>query len=621
MKRIVFLLLFFFCSIQICFSSDKEVELGEIVITPYKTAISTRLNPLATDVIYVDEANSRGVYSLTDAIKDISSVSVATTGSLGGITGVFIRGAGSHHTQVILDDIRLFDPIVTSAYFYGYNHMGLNNLERVEVSKGPYASAIYGSDAIGGTINMVTRKGKGKPKFSFLQEFGSYQTSREVLSSDGEIEKLAYSFSVARTDVRDFYSAKRKNGNYETDPYENINSSLRLDYSFTDDIEAGLIADYTYAKYEYDGDTGLPLYTPTDDDDNKAYYYQGVGGINFKQTIGDKFYHKIILGYTRIYRKSWESDITHSWYKGKTYQAKWYGDYQVSDFDKIIFGFDYLREHGESRLLSSGTLYTTPKTTTHTKGYYIENIFTPTEDLFFAASYRLEDHARFGSKEIYSVSGSYNIEKTGTKIKFSVGEGFKAPSLYQSFNGQDGNPNLDPEQSESYDVGLEQNVGELFSFGATYFHTHVKNLIDWIGSGYTNSGKARMRGIESFLEYLIGDESSLKLTHTYMSTKKLSDGTRLLRRPNNKATCRFKTLLFKKLDLSTGFSYVGNRIDFPGTIKLKSYLLADIAFNYLFNDNFNVFLRFENILDQDYELVSGYQTPKFSWYLGGKVAF
>ena len=114
---------------------------------------------------------------------------------------------------------------------------------------------------------------------------------------------------------------------------------------------------------------------------------------------------------------------------------------------------------------------------------------------------------------------------------------------------------------------------------------------------------------------------NLNFAYTYMSTKRLSDGTRLLRRPNNKTTCRFKTLLFEKLKFDTGFSYIGNRIDYPATVKVKSYVLADMSFNYMFNDKFTGYLRFENILDQDYEVITGYETPKFSWYLGAKYEF
>ncbi|MBL7130812.1 MAG: TonB-dependent receptor [Candidatus Omnitrophica bacterium] len=615
MKKICFLIYFMLCFSLVAQAEEEKrelVELKRIVITPYKTVVTALLNPSSTDVISVDELNAEGIFTLKGAIEDISSLSYATTGGFGGQTSVFIRGANSYHTQVLLDGIKLYDPIVTSAYFYGYNYMSLDNVERIEVSKGPYSS-LYGSDSIGGTINLITRKGEGKPTFSYLQEFGSYQTAQEMLSSEGEIGKLAYSLSTSRTDANAFYSSKYKDGNHERDPYHNLDSSLRLDYALTDDIDIGLLADYTYAKYEYDATSWTPPYLPTDDDDNYAYFYQGIGGINLTHKPADSFFHKIILGYTRTYRKGWESSSSDNWYNSKTYQAKWQGDYQLCDFDKVIFGFDYLREWGEGYWAPIRN----PKKIANTKSYYIENIFTPLDNLFLAFSYRLDNHSRFNRHNTYSVSGSYIIEKTNTKIKGSFGQGFKAPSLYQLYSSY-GDPNLTPEESESYEVGLEQKLWDSLTIGSTYFHTHLSDLIEYVYPRYCNVGKARIYGIESFFEYLINSNTTLTVSYTHMDTKKLADGIRLTRRPNNKVSCKLKTT-FGKLDIYTDLSYVGNRMD--GSNKLESYILADMAFNYAVNDKLDAFLRLENILNKDYEHIKGYQTPKFSWYLGANLTF
>ncbi len=615
-KAVLFGLTLFISGLS--FSQD-TIPLGEIVVTPYRTEVSASLNPSSIDVIDVSEKNSEGVFTLIDAIKDIPSLSHTTTGGLGGDTSVFIRGANSSHTQVLLDGIKLYDPISTSGYFYAYNYMSLDNLEKIEVLKGPYSS-LYGSDSIGGTVSLITHKGQGKPTLSYTQEFGSYQTYREKLSSQGEIDKLNYSLSASRTDVDAFYSGKYKNGNHEKDPYHNFSSSLRLDYTLTDDIDVGLLGDYTYAKYEYDATSWTPPYLPTDDDDNYAYFYQGIGGINLKHQLSDYFSYKAIFGYTRTHRKGWESSSSDNWYNGKTYQAKWQGNYQVCDFDKIIFGFDYLRERGEGFWAPTYT----PKVTANTKGYYTENIFTPIDNLFFSASLRLEDHSQFKHHNTLGFSGSYLVERTDTKIKGSFGEGFKAPSLYQLFDGSSGNKNLNPEESESYEVGFEQKIGNPLVLGSTYFHTHNKNFIEWVSTGfwvgeYRNAGKSRIYGIESFAEYSFSDDITLAISHTHLDTKKVADGTRLLRRPDNKVTCKLKTA-FKKLDISTDISYVGNRMD-SSSVKLKSYTLANLAFKYIVNEKFDTFLRLENLFDKNYELVNGYQTPKFSWYLGAKFEF
>ncbi len=604
---------------------EKAISLEEIVVTPYKIGIGSQQSPASVEEISVEDTNSKGVSGLADSLKNIPSLSYSITGGLGGTSGISIRGAETYHTQVMYDEIKLYDPISTSAYFYAYNYMSLDNLEKIEVAKGPHSS-LYGSNSIGGTIRLLPKKGKGKPTISFTQEIGSYQTYREKLFFQGEIDKLNYSLSVSREDVNNFYAGKYKDGNHEADPFSNSNAALRLDYALSDNLELGLISDYTYAKYEYDGWGG------TDDNDNYAYFYQGIGGINLKHQLNDVFSHKASLGYTRTYRKGWEDENTHYWYRGKTYQAKWQGNYQVCDFDKIIFGFDYLREAGGSRydyFFLAPQTSPNPKKTANTKGYYIQNIFTPFDNLFLSASFRLEDHSQFNSHSTFSVSGSYLFEPTNTRIKGSFGEGFRAPSLYQLYNPDpfaQGNPGLSPEESESYEVGIEQGIGDDLIFGTTYFHTQIKSLIDVVGSEYQNVGKARIWGVENFLKYDFNKNSRLKLAYTYLNTEDKADGNRLLRRPENKVTLGFNTLI-NKLKISSEVSYVGNRIDSvyvgwtPTDVKLKSYILGNLAFNYQLNDNLNTFLRFENILDYDYELVDGYQTPEFSWYLGAKYTF
>jgi len=599
---------------------DRNLDLGKIVISPYKTAVKRSLNPSSTDIILVDDMNNQGIFSLKDAIKNIPSLSYQTTGGIGGVTGLHIRGAEAHHTQVLIDGIQLYDPIVTSRYFYGYNYMSLDNLERIEVLKGPYSS-LYGSDSIGGTISLMTKKGRGKPTISFTQEIGSYQTYREKLSSQGEIDKFAYSLSVSKVDINSFYSAKFKNGNHEEDPFHNLNSCLRIDYTLADNIDIGLMTNYVYAKYEYDGDSGWPSYLPADSDNKLSRFHQGVNRINLDHRITDFFSHKVIMGYTRTYRKDWTSESANSWFNGETYQAKWQGDYRLCDFDKIIFGFDYLRELGESRSFDpTWGNSTSPIERNNSKGYYIENVFTPFNNLFFSASYRLEDHSEFKKHDFYSVSSSYTIEKTNTKIIGSFGEGFKAPSLYQLFDSQYGNQDLDPEVSENYEVGFEQKLSNGIKFGSTYFHNHIKNLIEWtFPSGYANAGKSKIYGIENLIEFLFFDNHTLTISYTHMDTEKLSDGSRLLRRPNNKITCKLKSE-FEKLDLYADVSYVGNRID-TSNVKLKSYIIGNIALNYEVNEKIDIFFRFENILNYDYELVNDYQTPKFSVYTGIKIEF
>lgn len=611
MKIFLFSFSFLLASVNLSYAKG-TIQLEPIVVTPYRAEVAAGISPAATKVISMEEAEREGKFTFTDAVKNIPSLSHATTGGLGGDTAVFIRGANSAHTQVMLDGIKLYDPISTSGYFYAYNYMALDNIDKVEVAKGPY-SALYGSGSIGGTINLIPRRGKGDPSFSYFQEGGSYNTLRGIFSAQGEIENLSYALSTSWSNIRRFY-ALRKDDHPEKDPYRDINSSLNLNYQITDSVELGLLTDYTYSKYYYDGDTGFPDYLPADAD-NCARFYQGIGGVSIDHQISDLFFHKVIVGHTRTRRKDYNQSWGDSWFDGNTYQVKWQADLEIIPENKIIFGFDYLREKGESVYVL--------RQTNNSKGYYIKNLFNPWDNLLFSASYRREEHSQFGGENLVSFSGAYFVKETGTKLKSSFGQGFKAPSLSELY-GFAGNPNLVSERSRSFEAGVEQNIGERLTLGITYFQNKIKNLIEqpdpmawW--EPLENVAKAKIYGVESFFELDITDDTIFKVGYTHLDATKRPEGNRLLRRPNNKVTCSLSTQ-WDRLSVYSELSYVGNRID-SGDIKLKSYLLANMNLNYQVNENLEFSLRLENVLNRDYELVKGYQTPKFSWYAGTKIKF
>ncbi|MDD5665466.1 MAG: TonB-dependent receptor [Candidatus Omnitrophica bacterium] len=605
---------------SISLSENNEVALEKIVVTPYRTSVSAKENPSATNVIKVGDEESVGKFSFVDVIKGAQGVDYAVTGGMNGVSSVYIRGADAYHTQLMLDGIKVYDPINTQGYFAYYNYLSLDNLDKVEISRGPFSS-LYGSQSIGGSINMITHKGSGKPTFSFLQEFGSYNTYREKVASQGQLGKLAYSLGVSRIDVRSFYSARYKNGNHERDPFGNTNTSLRLDYELSDNFEIGLSHRYSYAKYDYDGGWSLP----SDDHDNTARFYQNIGTFYLSNKINDFLSHKFTYGVVDIQRRWWEGPDGFGgdgsyWYRGKSNQFKYSFDYNPSAFYNALIGYEYVGDIGSS--FWSPT--TEPKHKANSKGIFIQNIFRPIDNLFISFVVRSENHSTFGNNATYGLSSSYFFELTNTKLKASMGTGFRAPSLYELFSAY-GNRELSPEKSKSFDVGFEQSFFEgKLNFGSTGFKNHIKDRVEsdsltWI---YYNAGDAKIYGLENFIEYKFNDKTSVKLTYDYLHAQNESDKSRLLRRPKNKVGVLFQAEM-GRLRIAPEIFYVGSRIDKSGSsyLKLKSYILANLGLNYKINNNLEVFGRVENILNYDYQLVYGYETPKASVYGGVKLSF
>jgi vitamin B12 transporter len=597
-------------------SYAEDVDLEKIVVTPYLSSVSEKENPSSTEVIDVKKNESVGKLSFVDAVKGLQGVDYAIAGGLAGVSSVYIRGADAYDTQLMLDGIRIYDPINTQGYFASYSYLSLDNLDKVEVSRGPFSS-LYGSQSIGGSINMITHKGKGKPTFSYLQEVGSYNTYKEKISAQGKLGKLAYSFGASRTDVRSFYEAKFKNGNHERDPFGNTNTSLRLDYELNDNFEIGVSQRYSYAKYDYDYGFSSP---PSDDFVNTAKFQQNIGSFYLKNKINDFLSHKFTYGVVDIQRRGWESSGDY-WYRGKSDQFKYALDYKPALFYNAIIGYDYTGDRGEYYWEPSNE----PKHRSNSKGVYMENIIRPIDNLFISFIVREEDHSTAGKNATYGLSSSYFIEQTNTKIKASIGTGFRAPSLYELFGSYVGKRDLSPEKSKSGEIGFEQNfLKNKFTFGSTVFRNDIRDRIEsdpatW---EYYNAGKAEIYGVENFAEYRVNDKTSLRLTYDYLHARNEADKSRLLRRPDNKFGLIFNTL-FGKLKVAPELYYVGNRIDTASSVnyKLKSYILLNLGLNYKVNDNFEIFGRVENILNYDYQLVYGYETPKASVYGGAKISF
>ena len=601
------------------------VDLDKIVVTPYRTEMLSEAKGSSTETIDTKELEDKGVASLKDALKESSSIAGASSGSLGGDTSIFLRGHNSNHTRFMLDGIKIYDPISTGAY-YSFSNFNLEGMEKIEISKGPQSS-LYGSDAIGGVINLFTKQGKGKPKFSFQQKFGSYNTYVESLDFSGKKEDLAYYAGIVRTDIAGYSLAKEKNNNHERDPYHNLNGSLRLDYDVSDKTSLGLIGHYIYAKYEYDGSSWAPPYLPVDDDDNHAYDYEGILGFTVKQNITDRLDYKLILSSTNIHRKGWEDPETDNWYDGKTYQMDNQFNITLTDFYKMILGFDYLREKADAYRVDSGWVSDFPKETANNKGYFIENIFNPSKNFLFSLSLRADDHSTFKTEETFRATVGYLFDIIKTNLKASYGTGFKAPSLYQLYApatayGPIGNSNLKPEESESYEVGIEKNITDNFKLNFTYFRSQLKNLIDFSNiQGYINIGKARIKGIESELNYSLNKHLELGLSYMWLDTENKNNRAPLARRPANKVVLKIKSE-FARFTTYFDLAYVGHRTsDTEGAELLKSYVLGNISLNYKLKENLSIFGRIENILDEKYEEVRGYQTPLLAVYGGMRLEF
>ncbi|MDO8536195.1 MAG: TonB-dependent receptor [Candidatus Omnitrophota bacterium] len=615
-------------------------DLGKIVVAPNKIEEKMGSSSQSITSINVSDASRIGEIKVEEGLRDVPSLDVVETG-FNGQTSVFMRGAASYQTLVMLDGIKLYDPMDPNGAF-NFAHLTYDNLERVEVVRGAQ-SALYGSDAMGGLISMETKKAMDTFANASV-EAGSYYTTNEAFDIGSYISRLHFTIGGSQYNSKGISQAEAKNNNQERDPYDRTVFSARLDYDFTDNLTAGGTFRYTLAHFKYDSfGIDYPNLHATHENYSFTQYVE--------QRLFDWWKYKISLGWMINLRKDFDdpfvgarSEYVRDKYYGKYFRADYQNTFNILDTDNIVVGYDYVEELGHSYYEYSvpgfSSISNMPKVTARNGAFYVENRFNFKDRLTATQGMRVDHHSYAGTHVTYKIDGSYLLP-TATKIRGVYATGFKAPTLYQlnvpaipaefwgggAFGG--GNPNLKPETSDSYEYGLDQYMlGEKIIASVVYFHNRFKNLINTTTSNdglfnttqYANTGKAYTYGVESELKFKPYDKINGSLSYTWMKTKDMSTDSELLRRAGNKLRLQVNWKVFPRFETDLIVRYTGPRMD-SGQNKLKQYTTTDVTFNYELNKTFTIFTRIDNLFNVHYQEVRLNGEPGINVYGGVKAKF
>ncbi|MFH1581855.1 MAG: TonB-dependent receptor, partial [Pseudomonadota bacterium] len=461
------LLVFMFLGLPVPIFAQEEVDvitLEETVVTASRIEELLKYSPDSVTSVTGEEIQKKGKQTVIDVLRDVPGVFIKQNGSPGGSSSIYTRGTNNAHTLIMIDGVRVGDPMSTDGKM-SIADLSTDNIERIEIVRGAQ-SVLYGSDAIGGVINIITKKGKGKPKFYLSSEGGSFETFREKIGVSGSNDKINYAASVSRLDMKRVSRADEDIGNTERDYYHDTNISARVDGRISETVRIGFSARHSESSMDYD-DTGVDADKVQDTDITSV-------STNFDQDILDWWQHVIKFGITETKREyTKDNGVFNGTYKGTIKLASWQHNFFIGDMDTITAGFDYQEEDGDNQ----GTSSNITNKSVNTKSFFIQNKLTPFKGFSFTLGARHDDHQTFGGEDTYKGALAYLYEKTGTKVRGSYGTGFRAPSLYQLYSSY-GDVNLKPEESKSYDAGIDQ---ELFDkkilLSVTYFHNEIDNLI------------------------------------------------------------------------------------------------------------------------------------------------
>ncbi len=617
----IILFVIVFLVVPASFSAQEEgdtVTMEETVVTASRIEELLKYSPDSVTVVTEKEIQEKGKQNVLDVLRDVPGVFIKQSGSYGGEEEIYIRGTNSAHTLIMIDGVQVGDPMKSTGKIK-ISDISTDNIEKIEIIRGAQ-SVLYGSSAIGGVINIITKKGRGKPTYYISAEGGSYETFREKAGVSGSTDRINYSASVSRLDTKGVSKADEDLGNIEEDYYHDTNLSACVGGRISETITANLSARHSDSSMDFDA--------PSDIDANNVMDTTITSiSANFNQDLFDWWQHIVKLGVTEVEREYFYGGAFNNSYDGTNKVASWQHNFFIGDIDTVTAGFDYQEEKGDGKGHSSN--YNIPNKSVDTKSFFIQNKLTPLKGFSFTLGARHDDHQTFGGEDTYKGALAYFFEKTGTKIRGSYGTGFRAPSLYQLYSNY-GYTGLRPEESRGYDAGIDQELlGGKVSLSLTYFHTKIDDMIEWNWDTekYYNVGKVRTEGWETVFSYRPVKSLSLHAHYTYTEAKDETEGDsnngKYLRyRPQHTGGAAINIKPLEQLNLNLSAQYVGKRYrNDSNTEEMPAYTLFNLAASYDMNKYLQFFGRVENLTNKKYQSVYQYGEPGIGIYGGIKVTF
>lgn len=608
------------------------ILLEPIVITALRTPQEAEKSGRAYTVITGEELDKSQVRYVADALRMVPGLTVSRTGSFGGLTQLRVRGAEGNHVLVMIDGIEASE---TSGGEFDFGSLLVDEVERIEILRGPQ-SAFWGSNATAGVVNIVTKKGqRDGVTVRGRSEVGSDGTwlGGGSISGGGPTYDLALSAlhrSTGGFNVSDLGS--EKDGDVNT----------TLNGKFTVDLTPVLSIDGTlrFVKRRSDfDDQPYPDYIVLDTDDQTATReFFGSFGATYT-AFGGALVHKARLTGSDVFREYFAGGTQTSNNKGNRVN----GLYQAS------YSFDTAGSFGIRNVITAGyeweketflPSHLTDRLSRSTHSLVAEYRGAFAEQFFFNAAIRQDFNDAFENAATYSLGSAWRIPGTRARLHASVGNGITNPTFFEQFGYVPGqflpNPNLIPERSFGWDIGIEQRfLDNRLTLDVTYFNQDLTNEIATDYSGplptpFNRDGISKRQGVEvaATFDFLNGFTTTASYTYTDSTDQTVEGGprTREIRRPRHAGS------------LTAAYSFLDNRARLFGElivnadmldtdfatfspVRLGDYAVFNLGGSYRFSEHLEGFARIENLFDEKYEEVLGFNTQGRTAFTGLKAKF
>ncbi len=593
-----------------------DPDTPELVVTATRAAQPLSEIGQAVTVIRRAEIERRQTTVVSDLLATTPGVTVTRNGTVGALTSVRIRGAEADQTLVVIDGVRVNDPSSTGGGF-NFGNLLSSSVERIEILRGPN-SVPWGSQAIGGVVNIITAAPTEGVQARANVEYG-YADS--VFASAGVSGKSGpVSGSLTGGYLRTDGISSAASGT-ERDGYRQYGATGRVGVEFAPGIGLDLRGYFADSKVEIDDGFEPNTFVVADSlaygTTQELYGYAGLHA----NLVDGRFNNRVAFTIADINRDNFTQpggDISFIG-RGRSERYEYQGDFRPIDQVRVVAGV----ERENSRFNDGSTFADTGITSV-----YGQLIVKPLDILTIAGGVRNDDHDDFGSYTTFGANAALAL-RTGTTVRASYGEGFKAPTLYQLFSDY-GNRGLDPETARNFDVGVEQAfLGNRGRVGVTYFNRRTRNQIDFRDCSptelttpnsicanrpfgvYDNVARAEADGVEFTLALRPVEALTMTANYSYIDTENRSIGDNfgndLARRPRQAASVDADYRFAFGLSVGGTVTMVGDSFDdAANTTRLDGYALAGVRAELPIGERFAVYGRVDNLTDSRYETIAGY---------------
>jgi len=610
----------------VLFRSDAAQANTQLVVSPTGIATPAAHVANAITVVTAKDIATQQFRSVPDILAAIPGLNVVQTGGAGGQSSVFTRGTNANHTKILIDGIDVGDATNANGAF-DFAHLLTSDIQQFEVLRGPQ-SGLYGSDAIGGVISVITRKGDGPARATASIETGTYQTFNQSAGVSGSQDNVNYAINVAHLHAGDIPvtpqqllpAGQKAIGN----AYDNVTASTKFGVDLNEAWSLNSVLRYTDATLLFTGDGGFPSVP------NAAQSSHAVQQFATREEAVWSLLDGRIKNYFGInYVNNRTSDLTASnplaaISTGERIKYDWHAVTELAPHNNFIVGL----EQQTDRLQTTGLTAENGN-----RAGFVEVQTNFAQRMFLVASLRNDINDQFGSHGTYRIAPAVILPVTETKLKASYGTGFKAPTLsqlYQDFPAFNffANPNLKPEQSTGYDAGFEQPLfDDRIRVGATYFHNSITDLINSNATftSYANVGLATTEGTESFVTAHLTDRLSLRADYTFTRAVDATTGLQLLRRPKEKWSATAVWTPLDPLTVSATLLRVSDwrdvsRDGMTSGLVAPGYTVVNLRADYAVSGQVKLFGRVDNLFNRHYQNPTGFVAPGLGVFGGIRMA-